>query len=228
MSWWEKDPGRWDREEQEMKMWFPISQWGERVERGRAIRFWEVIVEPVPSAPEVLLVLADLDRGGPVDMNPSGWIRHSQRCRADHKLREGFEGLEIPDTVFLLEAVYQEPPGHPLVRSLDPKVSCLRFPGHPHFYGGEVICPLFPPENTWRWKNHTMTDYLEHVAVWLLKHLVWKATQDRDGKGIWIGPDVEHSPMYLLWVIRPSDQCHCGSGKTYRRCCRSHDRARAA
>lgn len=226
MPWWADDPEWWGRGEPDRKVWFPTSEWGERAEDQRVVRCLRLVMQPLPPPDELPLVLADLDREETnlVQIEPDGQIRHHPRCGGRHSLRdERLTRLRLSDQAFLLEATLHRPPEHPRVRVLEPVISQRTYPGHPHLYDLEIICPLFPPEKTWSWNTHNLVDYLGHVAVWLLKSRVWIATRDQSGKGIWIGPDVPHDPETLLRIVAPGDPCPCGSGRKYRQCHREYD-----
>jgi len=220
MAWWVDDPRRWQREAEEMALWFPMSQWSERVQKGIAVRCWEVIVEPIPLPEELPLILADLDRDGWVEIEPGGRIRHLSRCHAEHVLRPGFEGINLTDEAFLIEMTYREPPAQPQARCLVPNWSKLTLPDHAHFYqdsDGDIICPLFPPDGDWQWWKNTAADYLTYVAVWLLKTKVWLAAKDNLGKEAWIGSWADHSLEAILRVY-PEQSCPCGSGRKFKQC----------
>jgi hypothetical protein len=181
---------------------------------------------PIPPPDELLLVVADLARPETslVQIEPDGRIRHHPRCTGRHELHDDrLARLVLPDAAFLLSAALYGPPQHPRVRVIDPEISARTYRGHPHLYHPDVICPLFPPEKTWSWHTHNLVDYLGHVAVWLLKSLIWIATRDTNGKGLWIGPDVPHDAETLLRLTAPEDPCHCGSGGKYKKCHRSQD-----
>lgn len=231
MPWWADDPEWWRKGESDRRVWFPTSEWGERVEAGRRVRHLEVVMTPIPPPEELLLVVADLGRPETslVQLEPNGRIRHHPRCAGRHELHdEQLAHLALPDAAFLLSATLYGPPEHPRVRVIDPEISARTYRGHPHLYHPDVICPLFPPEKTWSWHTHNLVDYLGHVAVWLLKSQVWIATRDANGKGLWVGPNVPHDPETLLRIVAPGDPCPCGSGRKYRQCHRPYDLMRLA
>ena len=217
MFWWDEDAARWESEVQEMTSWFPVSQWSESTSDGAESRKWDVIVEPIPPKRETALVYSDLHRGGPVDIEPGGRLRHNTRCHAQHQLHTQLHGVVVPDEAFLVELKYRMPPAHPAARCIDPPMSKDILPDHSHFYEPDLICPLFPPDGTWDWRKNTAADYLMHTAIWLVKTAVWKATRDARGEGIWLGSDVDHTLERVL-SVPGSVQCPCGSGRRYRTC----------
>lgn len=229
MPWWSDDPDWWTKGEPDQELWFPTSEWRKPDDAECAVRRLELVMTPTPPPEEFHLVIADLgrDETNLVQLEPDGRIRHHPRCPGRHTLQdERLRALILPDRAFLLEAILHLPPQHPRVRVLEPLISQRTYPGHPHFYDLEVICPLFPPEKTWSWDTHNLADYLVHVAVWLLKSQVWIATHEATGQGIWIGPDVPHDAATLLRLVAPGDPCHCGSGRKYKQCHRQHDMTR--
>ena len=200
-----------------MATWFPVSQWSESTFKGTEFRKWEVLVEPIPPEREIARVYADLHRGGPVEIEPGGRLRHNSRCHAHHQLSPQLRDAVVPDDAFRVELTYHMPPAHPAARCIDPPMSKAILPDHSHFYEPDVICPLFPPDGTWEWRKNTAADYMMHTAIWLAKTVVWKATRVTSGEGIWLGSDVDHTLGRVLRVPG-SDQCPCGSGKRYRTC----------
>lgn len=215
-----EDPERWEREQAEVAEWFPGSESFDETLGTETFRCWHALIQPVSPETEVELVIADLDRDGAVDVSRHGTLLHSRTCRAEHRMRPPLQSLEIPAEVFLVKALYRAPPAHPVVWPVSPEISSNLYPGHPHFFAGGALCPLLPKDRTWRWKTHTICDYLMQVALWLFKSRVWISTKQRTGDGIWIGSDVDHSAENLLAIIQPEDECCCGSAKRYKKCCR--------
>jgi hypothetical protein len=220
MSWWQNNPIRWQHEVEEMITWFPVSQWGERIQNNVSVRYWEVIVEPIPIPKELPLILADLDRDSWVDIEPGGRIRHHSGCHAEHVLKPELENLNLTNEAFLIELTYREPPAQPYARCLIPNWSKLTLPEHTHFYNngiGDIICPLFPPDDDWQWRKNTAVDYMIYVAIWLLKTTIWMSVKDKFGRGVWIGSWANHSLEAILRV-HPEQKCPCGSGRKFKQC----------
>ncbi len=220
-TWRAEQQERWQRDEESRQTWCPASESGERAGPTGPLGYWQAIAEPIPPPDEVTLVIADLDRGGDVEVERHGRVRHHRRCHAAHQLRQELEGVAIPATPFLVDLTLYPPPVHPKARILDPEISLRRFPGHPHFYAPDIVCPIFPPEGTWSWHRHLISDYLDQVAIWLVKSSVWIVTHATRGRGIWLGPDAPHDPQTLLRTVRPDDDCPCAMGQKYKRCCRN-------
>lgn len=214
------EPGRRAKEDAARRLWYPTSEWGERVEGEQAYRTLLAVIEPVPPVAELPLILADLRRGAIVSLEPGGHIRHDDRCHARHELPVELQHPEalLGDPAFIVEATFYTMKRDPAVRILDPEISLRTHPGHPHFYANGIVCPVFPPDKTWTWTD-SVTDYLDHVSIWLLKTLVWNATA-RMGTARWLGDDVHEPPDVFLRRVDRNDPCPCASGEIYRRCCR--------
>lgn len=209
-------PERRASEDEARRIWYPDSEWGERVEGNRFFRCLRTLITPVPPTEEIFVILADLDRGRDVSVEPRGRLRHRLACQGPHQLRGSLEELTLEDQTFLVEATFYTMTEDPRGRILEPEVSRRIFPSHPHFYDIDIICPVFPPDRSWAWSTHLVTDYLNHVALWLIKSMVWRKTK------VWIGPHIcYHSPDHLLRVVHRSAPCPCGRGLTYGQCCRS-------
>lgn len=203
-----------------MSVWFPTSRWGERGEGGSQVRFWEVIIEPLPPADEICFIMADLARDGSVYVEQDGRLRHDPRCHAEHNLAPELPGVRLREEAFLVDLMYREPPGYPAARCIDRPLSKITLPDHPHFYNEGIICPIFPPDGSWQWRKNTAADYLTFVSIWLFKTVVWMETKKEGGAGIWMGSAAGHAIDDLL-RIGPDADCPCGSGRKYRQCCRT-------
>lgn len=222
--WWDEDKSRWEREVEDMRHWFPVSDWSQVETESIKMRFWQVLVEPIPTGRELQLLISDLDRDGAVEMLRDGRLSHSARCHAKHEGPNSLKDLKLVDEAFLIEVLYREPPALPIARCIDPPLSRKTCPEHPHFYEPDIICPLFPPDRTWQWARNTAADYMVHVSVWLFKTAVWLVAKKASGCGYWLGSEVDHNPSRLSRTDA-SAPCMCGSGMPYRRCHRQIHRA---
>jgi hypothetical protein len=70
----------------------------------------------------------------------------------------------------------------------------------------------------WLWQEHTVVDFMAHVATWLIKWTLW------DQLKVWVGHEMRHDPRFLSSVIKPQDECWCGNGKRYADCHLIQDR----
>ncbi len=220
----------WRHEVDHVTVAYPGATWRERLIGGHSIKIWRVPVEPIPGQKQLPLVLADLSDARSVYFEPGGRIRHSPDC----SLREDghprlLPRLRVVARRYTVEFEYpparcgEAGPKHPRARVLQPEVSARTFPDHPHLNRTEDgsdswACPIAPHTTDWKWREGATVEYLDQLAIWLLKTAVWLAT----GLGIlgcatWIGPDAPHRPADVL--ASPSDAaCRCGSGAGYGRC----------
>ncbi len=214
------DPERRAREDEARQLRYPESHWCERTAAGRRLRTMEVVVTPIPPPDELLPVLADFQARRRLSIDPGGRLRHHADCRGPHRYDHRLIGLQLPDQSFLVEVSFWNLTGDPRVRVLEPEVSRRVYPDHPHFYGEDIVCSIFPPDRTWSWPTHLVTHYLDHVAGWLLCSAVWIA-MSQNGKGLWIGYDMTHDGRILLRVVPRSAPCPmCASGRAFGKCCR--------
>lgn len=224
MPWWTNDPLRWAGEVEVMERAYPAFTWGERLDGSTPVRFWTGVLQPLSPESDIDPILADLAANRHVVVSTNGRLAHDIQCYGPHKLPRKLHNLGGLDQAFHLDACHRPPPAPPLVRSIDPEISRRRFPEHPHLYGetGE-LCPLFPPDVPIGTEPITLADYLDQVALYLVKHQVWEETAK------WIGRHVDH--RVLDWAVklgdrlllrdlgvRPNDPCWCRSGKRAIKC----------
>jgi hypothetical protein len=213
------DPVRRAQEDGARHLRYPDSEWSERDEKHGRFRTLRAIITPIPPPEELLSVLFDFQAGRRLSLDPGGRLRHHRECRGPHGDPGWLHGLQLADQRFLVEATFWSLTGDPRVRVLEPEVSRRIYPDHPHFYGEDIVCPVFPPDRTWTWAN-PVTAYLNHVAGWLLCSAVWIETS-RISKGLWIGQDTTHDGRVLLRIVPRSAPCPtCASGQPFGRCCR--------
>lgn len=201
-----------------MNEWYP--SWPNRTGMDDVVpvRIWEGVLYPLPDdASEIRLIMADVDAHRQVNVRQGGSIVHPEDCDEDHSLVEDLQGLIVTPRSFYLSATQDTPPSHPRVRALLPEISQETFFGHPHLYMSGEICPLFPPDGGWDGNRNTLADYLPHISIWLVKHIVWVSMRASGRKARFIGrDDAPHRDFDRL--VRPFGQCWCGSGKAYRHC----------
>lgn len=201
-----------------MNHWYPYWPYRTGTEDAFPLRIWEGLLHPLPDeAREIRLILADLDADRKVNVRQGGSIVHPEDCKEDHSLAEDLQDLIVTPRVFYLSAAQDRPPSHPRVRALLPEISERTFFGHPHLYMSGEICPLFPPDGGWDGIGNTLADYLPHISIWLVKHMVWVSMRALGRKARFIGKDdAPHGDFDRL--ISRLGQCWCGSGRAYRNC----------
>lgn len=200
---------------------------------GPVVRTWRGMIQPfgeANDASEVEHILADLAADRIVYVTCEGLLRHDPDCHGDHGLHEDLRPGRRLDDQYRVEIAYRTPPGHPIVRSLQPEITKKVFPDAtdqpPHLLQPlDALCILFPPNREWSWEVHTAREYVDFTSIWLAKHTLWMEMRERlgPGRGRWIGSAVSHDPAEVLRVVRPQDPCPCGSARRYGVCHREED-----
>lgn len=198
---------------------------------------WVVPMRPIPESLDLNAVVADLELELPVRILVSGQLSHSPMCQRPRLAHELRVALSIRKRTY--EVVLELPETHrgsagdvnpnariPSVIPLDLKgpneISAKTHPTHPHLSGDgrgdSWACPLPPHDTDWGWKPGAIVQYLDYVAIWILKTEIWERT------GHWVGPAVSHLPADVL-SIEPGRPCRCGRGEPYGDCHRRLDLA---
>lgn len=221
----------WEHEVAEVTREYPDALWSDATVGGRATRVWRLTLRPIPEAEELHQVLADLDREREVWILRRGQVSHSPQCTDPPETHPSvLPQLRLVRRSYLVELIYppfsQGPAGpvHPRARVVDPEISHRTYLTHPHMFvdpknDDSWACPISPQSTNWQWRRGATLQYLDQVALWILKSAVWIAT----GGGImqsarWLGPDTSHLPLDVLTSIRPGDLCRCGNGHPYETC----------
>jgi len=184
----------------------------------KPIAIWKGRVQPIQSLEGMLELLDDIHNGRPVQIFAGGEVRHHNACCAKHQSHEWFEELSDLHLSFDLSVKYEGDAAHPKTI-----VNNLVIPPHGanHMYGEKFICAYAPWEGVWKWQRDTVADYMGHILTWLIKWTVWCQAK------IWIGPEISHSPSFLLRRIGRNQECRCGSGVKYKKCCLQEDQEKA-
>lgn len=208
------DPSRLDASLEGMQAYYPA--FSVRVSASGTERqaVWTGRVKPVQTSDRLEDLLDDIHHERPFYILPGGEVLHHPECEASHTHHGWAEKLTKPHAVYELEVRYGGGRQHPRAYVLDP---VLPEEKRRHMFGDGSICPYAPWRQVWRWEAHTVVDYMTHALGWLIKWTVW------DQVGVWIGPEMEHDPGFLLRTIGPNKPCWCGSGKKYKKCHRRTD-----
>lgn len=219
---------QWKHEADTVKGIYPDAEWDDVEDWEGATREWRLTIEPTPSDECLRYVLADLEAGKPVTVGDKGKVGHSTKCPTEGHATFA-PALRLPQEKYFVSLTYpaagrgQTWPAHPKVRLLVPDVARLS-PTHPHFFrlldsGDAWACAVSPQDGRWGWKSGGTVDYLDQVAVWLVKTQAWIATGGGlPWQGKWIGPASGHRPIEHLAAIEPTDPCWCGRGLGYGQC----------
>ena len=204
---------------------------------------WTGFIQPYAHCdlPETALIIDDLYAGAPVCVQ-HGSLSHDPSCRRPHtsmSLLTTMHVLNCMDTaqneLFAIRVVVPPAPRHPKAIALYPEISADSYPDHPHLFRQDrrpgrpqstepdALCTYRPGSGEWSRATSSMTTYIDFVALFLAKHVVWRRTRAIAGRGLWLGPDASHHPSALVRTIKRTDECWCGSGKAYGDCHRQGD-----
>ncbi len=151
---------------------------------------------------------------------PGGVLTHDPACSCTHGCPRYIDRVHPTHASFKLDVFAYPERQHPRAYFVGPRISRARYPMHPHLQADSAACPYLPSDNVWRWGSNTVADFLDFVAIWLAKHVVWEQT-GACGGGVWIGPSSGHSPRELLMRVGRNEECPCASGEKYKRCCQT-------
>ena len=201
---------------------------------------WEGVVQPLAGcgASDLALLLDDLHAGAAV-LASAGRLEHDPACRREHKMPSYLSQLRgINEESFAIRVVVWPAPRHPKAFALYPEISAARFPHHPHLFRhreppgvGErlpdALCTYRPGDGEWSWASADLVTFLDYVAIYLAKHVVWTRTGANE-RAVWIGPHASHLKQDVIQELNHAGECHCGSGRRYSDCCLPEDRIQAA
>ena len=215
--WWLEDPERWEYECRQMKKHYPGWQPkgchpGEKNPKETVAPVWVGSITPLALPSDALAVISSLAEDRYVQVHINGRVDVDPEDLAEKTLDLPIDEKELRRTFFLL-ARHEGPPSHPKVFMTIPQLPGLC----PHVFGDSSLCPLLPSLGAWSWDGHSLVNYLDHIAIWLVKFSVWDATQKATGYGVWIGREALHHRI-LLSATPPNAQCYCGSGLRFEQC----------
>jgi hypothetical protein len=208
-----------------------------------AVDSWQGIIRPFAKCErdDLLLLLDDLHAGSQVLVG-GGYLSHDPNCPRTHAdIRYVAQLARAESEGFAIRLVIPREPQHPKAVAIYPEISAARYPNHPHLFRGgqrlglrefpasnpDALCVYRPGDGEWSWQTGDLVLFLDYVAIFLAKHVVWVRTGAAHG-GLWIGPQASHQPNDLVAELDPFGECRCGSGEQYARCCRPIDVQRAA
>lgn len=121
--------------------------------------------------------------------------------------------------------------GQPIVFAINPIISYLNFPDHPHLNVPSKPKGVFLPDSlcygyTMEPKKYLGTDYqryirtLDEVSLWLFRHQIWEMYRGITGKGKWIGNHYKHGLPAESYpgLLNPRGRCRCGRPISYLQC----------
>ncbi len=180
------------------------------------VGIWRGTICPVgPEALSLVELLDDLDHDSPVVVALGGGLLHFDACSLQHCVHDWMDRLVKPFPTFDLEVHYAGGREHPRCFIRKPTIPLTK---RLHFLADGSVCPFLASGGAWSWDRHTVSEFVDHIVIWLAKWTIWDQTQH------WPGRQHTGSPTYHLANIRPSEQCWCRSGRKYHKCHMQADR----
>lgn len=192
---------------------FPEFTYQEGLSDSGILGTWRGKVQPIQNLDEVMLLLDDLAHNRAVYRVRDN-LQHLPECKEKHCEHAWMNANLDLTKQFDLRITYSGNEALPKCYVLAPLIPQEK---RKHMWADGAICAFLASEGIWQWRAHTVTDFLPHVFVWLIKWVVFDAT------GVWIGAQHDSSPLYHLRIVDRDDPCWCGSGRLYRKCHRIQD-----
>lgn len=193
---------------------FPNFAYSETSVAGERLGLWVGEVQPISSPTVPFDLVDDLYHNRPVVVSSTG-VQHWHECDAVH-CHAGSHGMRlVPNQIdmhFQLEVTYNGTSGMPRCRVISSSKPLLK---QNHVWNDGAMCAFLASD--WNWESLTVADAMRDHFIWLVKWMVFNATDT------WIGSEHENHPAYHLQKVGKKNLCWCGSGIQYRRCCRPRD-----
>lgn len=200
-----------------MALGYPKLSFAVRQRLDGEVGVWTGVVQPVRSLQGLDDILDDLAHDRVVRV-VGGEVRHHPDCRASHCRHDWMRRLVYWRIAFELEVRYSGNSADPRCWVRAPPVATLH--KRKHVWNDGSICPFLSSEG-WDADHDDVVDFMGHVAIWLVKWMLWDQT------GVWIGGEHGTGPQFHLSTLRAADPCWCRSGRPYRFCHRQGDRLAA-
>ncbi|HEY2497957.1 MAG TPA: SEC-C domain-containing protein [Candidatus Angelobacter sp.] len=190
---------------------FPQFTYQEILSNSGIVGTWRGTVQPIQTQQEVMFLLDDLYHNRPA-YRVEDSIQHLPNCKEQHCHHAWLnEDLKL-NRQFDLQLRYAGNEALPRCYVLAPQLKKLK-----HTWADGAICAFLDSKREWKRGVDTVADFLPHALIWLVKWMVFDATET------WIGAEHDSSPLYHLKVVGKNELCWCGSGGLYRKCHRIQD-----
>ena len=211
-------PERVEASVQAMRVNYPLFSVGGRPLGTGVDAVWKGWLQPIRTRENLEWILADIAQHRTVRILQNGEVVHDPSCSRKHPDVLGTKKLKKPDQAFKIKIVYSGGKDHPQAYVTDPVIPAEK---RKHMFADGAVCAYPPWQNVWDWQKHTVSDFADQTAIWLVKWNVWRETR------IWLGGEMQHNKVFLYLTLRPSDQCWCTSGEQYGTCHRMLDEREA-
>ena len=149
------------------------------------IRAWQVLIQPFDSDAAAQVAVSALQQDQPVDVS-AGYVKVPADVQVSWPC--GIEPwLTDCNTVFDVLVLEFEPPAHPWVFAIYPRISKGVYPDHPHLrcdravrVGSRLLhglCIYSASDFAFTGERPTIPELLDQTAVFLAKHIVWTKFQ---------------------------------------------------
>lgn len=205
--------GRFAKHVDAMHEKFPQFTYHESLCNSGVLGTWSGRVQPIQNQEGINLLLDDLFHNRPV-YRLGDSIQHLPNCNERHCEHAWMNRDLNLERQFDLQITYTGDKALPRCYVLAPLIPLGK---RKHTWADGAICAFLDSEGVWQRRVHTVADFLPHALIWLVKWMVFDATE------VWIGAEHNSSPSYHLQVVDRNDPCWCGSGELYRKCHRTQD-----
>lgn len=228
----------------DLKKDFGNVKWVDQNLKGITKQGWFLLeINPVPVQEEINLVASDIIEGRTVGVT-GGKLSHWNECgNAKHYIgskiiRKALKNLKQQTyfvAVYTGEVGFKGLKNQPIAIVLDPEITYINFPDHPHLNGSifdpfnrfffpNSLCYTDSPEDLGSNEKERILNAFDQISMWLFRHQVWVETRKYIEGGIWIGPEAAPLPPYEYpGMLNPNGKCRCGSNKSYSACHRTQD-----
>jgi hypothetical protein len=200
---------------------------------------WFILTaNPLPPKHERIPVITDIAEGRYIRVSEDAQVRHVSDCEGTHllsqKVQQAVSRLQ-PKTfqVSIHPGIPGLLSGQPVAISIEPEISYMSFPDHPHlnmgaflqrngktFFLPDSFCYVTDIADRYEEPVERMIHAVAHVTEWLLRHMVWEqAKSDVPSLEAWLGPqEGMMDPYQYANALNPAGPCRCGSRRTYHKC----------
>lgn len=193
---------------------------------------------PLPPADEVEQVVTDIIQDSEIAFH-NGQVMHWPECKNRHVLKDQMMKkalVSLEEQRFRLAVCTGDETildGQPLVIALQPTISLMNYPDHPHLnhagmigstkmYLPDSFCYGFSKEND-RYGPDLQGKFIrafDDATLFLFRHQIWLATRNLMGVGKWIGTEHKNdwAPETFAAILNPVGRCRCGKPVRYMEC----------
>lgn len=201
-----------------MNVSYPQLTFATEVVSGVHVGVWRGVIRPIQSLERLAEILDDIAHERVVRV-VAGEVRHHPDCREAHRRQSWMDRVVAWRVHFHVEVRWDGGNADPRCWIIAPPVWTAE--RKKHVWGDGSICPFMSSE-AWDADRDDVVDFMAHVAVWLVKWMLWDQTD------VWIGPEHAFSPEHHVASLQPTDRCWCRSGREYVKCHLAVDQAEVA